>query len=118
MLIKTKSGGILMDTGKSVLDTNELKDKLFLNNAFSIHNYPMFSRITNGIRYSLLKEQDAKNVKQLIERGYLSRTQREYGDSILDFAEKYAKHDKSIKNDIKQLESIYNVRKWKYHSDF
>ncbi len=85
----------------------DTKDTVFSRNPFSEHNYPMFSRITNGRRFSLIKEKDAKNANDLISMGYLLDSQREYADAILNSV-KGNTLDQSFVNQLKIIHENMN----------
>ncbi|MDD4938235.1 MAG: hypothetical protein PHX34_04465 [Candidatus Shapirobacteria bacterium] len=76
-----------------------IKDEYFLNNPFSEFNYPMFNSFSNGIRTSLLELNPNvltnMTVDTLIEQGFITESQKEYGKGIIDFLKIYIKRNKS-----------------------
>lgn len=115
MLVKDSTGKIIIDTGKKLKSIEELKDDIFFNTPFSIHNYPTFFRIecdskNSCIKHNLLIEQDAFNTRELLSKGYITKSQLPYSNGILHIVKMFKKR-KLPKDALLQLRKIYTTRK-------
>lgn len=119
MIIENKNGIILLQTDKlkNFDSHNTIKDFLFTKTPFTIHNYPFFSRLkqvshNKYIRYSLLEEGDANNIDEIINKGYVDESQKQYIGAILLIMKRF-KEGKDITEFLNQIKDIheYNVSK-------